>query len=126
MIRRPPRSTRTDTLFPYTTLFRSGEHLGAPDHGDAALERGFDLGVTAFDRGRDDHHGGAFDIFGLVADLDRDAPLAQVLDDIALSHVRPLHAVAEIVHHLGDARPTDPADAEIGREACRERVCQYV
>src|SRR3546814_15810300 len=30
MIRRPPRSTRTDTLFPYTTLFRSvgqGPHL---------------------------------------------------------------------------------------------------
>src|SRR3546814_4364979 len=26
MLRRPPRSTRTDTLFPYTTLFRSGEH----------------------------------------------------------------------------------------------------
>src|SRR3546814_18881349 len=26
MIRRPPRSTRTDTLFPYTTLFRSSEH----------------------------------------------------------------------------------------------------
>src|SRR3546814_8698081 len=60
MIRRPPRSTRTDTLFPYTTLFRSlgvdrddvkvrvghlqagddqadagggeGRHLGLPDH----------------------------------------------------------------------------------------------
>src|SRR3546814_5105749 len=32
MIRRPPRSTRTDTLFPYTTLFRSTQwtaaHLG--------------------------------------------------------------------------------------------------
>src|SRR3546814_3789433 len=28
MIRRPPRSTRTDTLFPYTTLFRSNEVLG--------------------------------------------------------------------------------------------------
>src|SRR3546814_15036721 len=27
MVRRPPRSTRTDTLFPYTTLFRSGERL---------------------------------------------------------------------------------------------------
>src|SRR3546814_3036902 len=27
MIRRPPRSTRTDTLFPYTTLFRSNEGL---------------------------------------------------------------------------------------------------
>src|SRR3546814_947964 len=26
MIRRPPRSTRTDTLFPYTTLFRSYEY----------------------------------------------------------------------------------------------------
>src|SRR3546814_16884416 len=48
MIRRPPRSTRTDTLFPYTTLFRSqrdrrapgapGDPLGAdaddPDQGD--------------------------------------------------------------------------------------------
>src|SRR3546814_14791260 len=33
MIRRPPRSTRTDTLFPYTTLFRSqgeGEHILLP------------------------------------------------------------------------------------------------
>src|SRR3546814_13919263 len=30
MIRRPPRSTRTDTLFPYTTLFRSKEIYG--DH----------------------------------------------------------------------------------------------
>src|SRR3546814_1069381 len=28
MIRRPPRSTRTDTLFPYTTLFRSLRRLG--------------------------------------------------------------------------------------------------
>src|SRR3546814_6601984 len=29
MIRRPPRSTRTDTLLPYTTLFRSGQTLGS-------------------------------------------------------------------------------------------------
>src|SRR3546814_7801503 len=29
MIRRPPRSTRTDTLFPYTTLFRSLEAQGS-------------------------------------------------------------------------------------------------
>src|SRR3546814_2892698 len=28
MIRRPPRSTRTDTLFPYTTLFRSRDMVG--------------------------------------------------------------------------------------------------
>src|SRR3546814_7059321 len=30
MIRRPPRSTRTDTLFPYTTLFRSGRRARSP------------------------------------------------------------------------------------------------
>src|SRR3546814_9317705 len=30
MIRRPPRSTRTDTLFPYTTLFRSGAGVHLP------------------------------------------------------------------------------------------------
>src|SRR3546814_16702177 len=30
MIRRPPRSTRTDTLFPYTPLFRSPERGGGP------------------------------------------------------------------------------------------------
>src|SRR3546814_3648236 len=32
MIRRPPRSTRTDTLFPYTTLFRSPCSRGPKDH----------------------------------------------------------------------------------------------
>src|SRR3546814_18561475 len=31
MIRRPPRSTRTDTLFPYTTLFRSGGRQARQD-----------------------------------------------------------------------------------------------
>src|SRR3546814_12379600 len=30
MIRRPPRSTRTDTLFPYTTRFRSPEGVAKP------------------------------------------------------------------------------------------------
>src|SRR3546814_9304820 len=33
MLRRPPRSTRTDTLFPYTTLFRSAYLCRAPDLG---------------------------------------------------------------------------------------------
>src|SRR3546814_1602987 len=32
MIRRPPRSTRTDTLFPYTTLFRSRDPNDQPFH----------------------------------------------------------------------------------------------
>src|SRR3546814_11891030 len=38
MIRRPPRSTRTDTLFPYTTLFRSLEHHRAGRVDDAAAD----------------------------------------------------------------------------------------
>src|SRR3546814_9864335 len=50
MIRRPPRSTRTDTLFPYTTLFRSAQAAGntnecarrrsQPQFPDAGLESG--------------------------------------------------------------------------------------
>src|SRR3546814_4498454 len=37
MIRRPPRSTRTDTLFPYTTLFRSElQHAGGQHRAHAA------------------------------------------------------------------------------------------
>src|SRR3546814_17392931 len=35
MIRRPPRSTRTDTLFPYTTLFRSPEQSLVRADGEA-------------------------------------------------------------------------------------------
>src|SRR3546814_9368261 len=38
MIRRPPRSTRTDTLFPYTTLFRSDFRLSAGHRYDAAID----------------------------------------------------------------------------------------
>src|SRR3546814_18642366 len=54
MIRRPPRSTRTDTLFPYTTLFRSDEgRLGIlPRHQPARL-RGLGIdrrGVRLFPR----------------------------------------------------------------------------
>src|SRR3546814_16645603 len=46
MIRRPPRSTRTDTLFPYTTLFRSPLLSGKPRllcvvHAERADDRGF-------------------------------------------------------------------------------------
>src|SRR3546814_1116959 len=39
MIRRPPRSTRTDTLFPYTTLFRSAWSLGGVSNGGARHRR---------------------------------------------------------------------------------------
>src|SRR3546814_4064439 len=47
MIRRPPRSTRTDTLFPYTTLFRSA-HRGQ--------ERHIALDLDQFPTDRDVHH----------------------------------------------------------------------
>src|SRR3546814_8295934 len=40
MIRRPPRSTRTDTLFPYTTLFRS-----QPEHQQATADQLEESGV---------------------------------------------------------------------------------
>src|SRR3546814_12730792 len=48
MIRRPPRSTRTDTLFPYTTLFRSAEESAPPSPplGDC-IERRQQLAIDA-------------------------------------------------------------------------------
>src|SRR3546814_3452688 len=62
MIRRPPRSTRTDTLFPYTTLFRSrlvfADRIAlragnvAPTHdvdADRAHERGLGLTLPGFE-----------------------------------------------------------------------------
>src|SRR3546814_19165155 len=39
MIRRPPRSTRTDTLFPYTTLFRSARVSGLAKRNDHQIGR---------------------------------------------------------------------------------------
>src|SRR3546814_7317476 len=39
MIRRPPRSTRTDTLFPYTTLFRSSSPVRRQLNQDQKLSR---------------------------------------------------------------------------------------
>src|SRR3546814_5748676 len=47
MMRRPPRSTRTDTLFPYTTLFRSrrADFLGHPSR-DAAFRQPARLGMA--------------------------------------------------------------------------------
>src|SRR3546814_14875930 len=57
MIRRPPRSTRTDTLFPYTTLFRSdrvGPRRGYASGGQGAVSARFG-GVAA---GRESAHAG--------------------------------------------------------------------
>src|SRR3546814_5152054 len=55
MIRRPPRSTRTDTLFPYTTLFRSAGPRGdahvRQDHRRQQDEREAEGGADGGDRG---------------------------------------------------------------------------
>src|SRR3546814_9500259 len=54
MIRRPPRSTRTDTRFPYTTLFRSGRRFGigngCVERGQMAGARGGDVAFAGFQR----------------------------------------------------------------------------
>src|SRR3546814_17203705 len=71
MIRRPPISTRTDTLFPYTTLFRSGPLDADAGRGHRHHEHGFagsmllivfrDLAVGVGDRGVERHDVRAFD-----------------------------------------------------------------
>src|SRR3546814_9174409 len=55
MIRRPPRSTRTDTLFPYTTLFRSPVTLseGLAVRPAAACQKPGAFRVAAFDIAHD-------------------------------------------------------------------------
>src|SRR3546814_4600468 len=63
MIRRPPRSTRTDTLFPYTTLFRSSAQ-GRADRGGrgdrARGERGLRGVAREFRAGAGSGRGAAF------------------------------------------------------------------
>src|SRR3546814_15845543 len=54
MIRRPPRSTRTDTLFPYTTLFRSAYVRAIADHLGIALYVSWREGGFARELARDD------------------------------------------------------------------------
>src|SRR3546814_11535626 len=118
MIRRPPRSTRTDTLFPYTTLFRSGL---ARLHGQqlALLGRG---------------HGGHHHVLGLaqrrrrlqvLVRRDRREVLAQVVGRGGGVHpaVLELHRLAVLA--VSDER-VEHRIAEIGSASWRERVCQYV
>src|SRR3546814_16357587 len=50
MVRRPPRSTRTDTLFPYTTLFRSGPR--GTGRGDDCAARYAGAGIPTADGDR--------------------------------------------------------------------------
>src|SRR3954470_6648338 len=87
-----------------------------------------ELGVVAADRGRDDDDLGAVDVLGLVADEGLDAFLSQALDVVVVGCVRALDRIAEVRHHLGDARHADAADADEvdGAELGRQLHCGLV
>src|SRR3546814_16510988 len=109
MIRRPPRSTRTDTLFPYTTLFRSDYESRFRD---SVIERFAD----EYMKGRTPipciscNQGVKFtDLLSLARDLGADC--------LATGHY-----VRRVVGPNG----AELHRAEIGRASCRERVCKYV
>src|SRR3546814_14773497 len=100
MIRRPPRSTRTATLFPYTTLFRSSDNARLLQAG--RIDGWFTLRTV----GR-----ATWQLLGFAAqDLRAGEPFAQMSFWIAASHDLPAATVIR----------------QIGRASCRERVCQYV
>src|SRR3546814_15317377 len=112
MIRRPPRSTRTDTLFPYTTLFRS-----AVARCPASAKRGvvFSWLLLFMDkqkRSNSPSEGGR-KLFGSHAKVRK----WRSDDSIADDQLR-----------WGDTSGLRRNDnsGKIGRASCRERVCQYV
>src|SRR3546814_20147531 len=110
MIRRPPRSTRTDTLFPYTTLFRSPD-ARLPDAG-----RGHRSGA-----GRTGPCGAlpspGYGPWPPAGAGGRKRMMAATMQQQALTEA------ADMVSSV----PTGLfIDGEIGRSSCRERVCQDV
>src|SRR3546814_18464338 len=121
MIRRPPRSTRTDTLFPYTTLFRSRDQL---DH------RGVKLVLVALRRRAALQVG---DVGALVGDDEGALELPGVLRidaEVGAEFHRAAHTLGDVSEGaVGEHRRVQAGIlvvAEIGRASCRERVCQYV
>src|SRR3546814_16766407 len=130
MIRRPPRATRTDTLFPYTTLFRSAAdaesffHEGVPVLGDEVEAR-----VTA-DCAAQDRVVPVHRELGLVEEL-----VGVLTDRVGEPATGQLPLGLRVVEQPGDGCPgTDGrVDArragqkgQIGRAACGDRVWQYV
>src|SRR3546814_20471754 len=109
MIRRPPRSTRTDTLFPYTTLFRSSfSQQGLP----VAIEWAF---------ARVEERGAMRALWTKLRDRagdDRDACLPIGMG-AAVENTGAMRGAIGAPEGESDMR-------EIGRASCRERVCQYV
>src|SRR3546814_20964484 len=102
MIRRPPRSTRTDTLFPYTTLFRSGlDLLHARPLVDLFLARLHALPQRVVD----------------------DPELRHLLDDQGLGRVAARPALSGLrVLHIGEPVPDQPPDIELVVEEPRPEI----
>src|SRR3546814_13645641 len=127
MIRRPPRSTRTDTLFPYTTLFRS----------TARIEGSYDQRITqrlilqpiaeaevAFQDvpERSIGHGLSSIELGLRLRYEIAREFAPY---VGVAWERKLGRTARIAREAGDEpSQTEFVVAQIGRAADRERVCQ--
>src|SRR3546814_14990146 len=113
MIRRPPRSTRTDTLFPYTTLFRSPGREAAAELGQLLGIARIACEIHLFVRIR-------LQVIELLG-----GPLVIAVDDCLSDGilVRRLAPRRELGARIGAAHfQVD----EIGRATCRDRVCQYV
>src|SRR3546814_1092567 len=112
MIRRPPRSTRTDTLFPYTTLFRSrGPRVRLPEGARRRAGRRLhvDLHLAQAGRGRQRVAGGQRDDrFGRGAGR---APSGQVR----------AAALAEGCRRAAQGRPRAAAAGHGERRAARRR-----
>src|SRR3546814_8846100 len=95
MIRRPPRSTRTDTLFPYTTLFRSAHPARGGRHAGDARRAGSRGGVMADTRP-------GTDAIRVVVVEDDDDLLGEVLDFLVARgiHARGVGSGALLDHAL--------------------------
>src|SRR3546814_4706719 len=116
MIRRPPRSTRTDTFFPYTTLFRSVAELEGRIAVIIILGRARVLALVT-DRHADVAEPG-FILVG-VGEVGTVAEPVVLIDVVVLrleiaAHLE-LDAALAIIERLHRAKLDHPADAEIGR-----------
>src|SRR3546814_18804489 len=125
MIRRPPRSTRTDTLFPYTTLFRSQAFRARP-HGKglrAELLGEVDAVVAGIGLGQGLELAARFPI--QAAAIDQQAAEGEAVAAEPLGR-RVQHQVGAQLDRTAEDRCREGAVDEIGRAPSRGRVCQYV
>src|SRR3546814_17094798 len=118
MIRRPPRSTRTDTLFPYTTLFRSIRRRVA------TLLVSYAVGVKE-DEGRLEEALTLFDDAIAYADGAIHPPAHFIQSHAWLGKCRCLERLERHVDAIACVESFADRMTQIGRAACRERGCTY-